>query len=80
MRISVLIKHRFLFIDNSQANQTNSNRKMKCCFNDNSNSQKQPFADILQIGLLRNFATLTEKHLCWSLFSLKRDSNTGAVL
>ena len=31
MRISVLIKHHILFIDNSQANLTNSNRKMKCC-------------------------------------------------
>ena len=31
-----------------------------------------------KIGVLRNFTILTEKHLCWSLFLLKRDSNTGA--
>ena len=40
-----------------------------------------------EIGVLRNFAIFTEKHLCWSLFLikllafqatlLKRDSNTG---
>ena len=30
-----------------------------------------------KIGVLRNFAILTEKHLCWGLFLSKRDSNTG---
>ena len=32
---------------------------------------KQPFADVLQfeIGVFKNFAILTVKHLCWSLFN-----------
>ena len=33
-----------------------------------------------KIGVLRNFTVLTEKHLCCSLFLLKRDSNTGISL
>ena len=28
--------------------------------------QKQPFADLLKIGVLKNFAIFTEKLLCWS--------------
>ena len=41
-----------------------------------------------KIGVLKNFATFTEKQLCWRLslikarpaFLLKRDSNTGVSL
>ena len=46
--------------------------------------KKQPFAVFFRIGVLKNFAIFTEKHLCWSLFLinllatlLKRDSNAG---
>ena len=31
----------------------------------------KPFADILKIGVLKNFANFTGKHLCWSLFFLQ---------
>ena len=31
-------------------------------------------------GVLKNFANFTEKHMCWSLILLKRDTNTGAFL
>ena len=52
------------------------------------NKQKRPFADVLKIGILKKFAIITEKHLCWSLFLIKlqtwrpaallnRDSSTG---
>ena len=30
-----------------------------------------------KIGVLKIFAIFTGKHLCWSLFLIKRDSNTG---
>ena len=33
--------------------------------------QKQSFADVLQIGALKNFANFTGKLLCWSLFLIK---------
>ena len=44
-----------------------------------------------KIGVLKNFANFTAKHLCWSIFFiklqawraatlLKRDSNTGVIL
>ena len=46
--------------------------------------KKQPFTVFFRIGVLKNFAIFTEKHLCWSLFLinllatlLKRDSNAG---
>ena len=53
--------------------------------------EKQPFADVFQTGLLKNFTNFTGKHLCWSLFLtklqtfrpttlLKRDFNTGVFL
>ena len=51
--------------------------------------QKQPFANVIQNGALKNFAMFTGRHLCCSLFlqgcwpegpSLKRDSNTGVFL
>ena len=46
---------------------------------------------IFKIGVLKNFANFTVKHLCWSIFFiklqawmaatlLKRDSNTGVIL
>ena len=31
-------------------------------------------------GTLKNSANFTEKHLCWSLFSIERDSTTGVFL
>ena len=31
-------------------------------------------------GVRKNFPNFTGKHLCWSLFLLKRDSNTGIFL
>ena len=40
------------------------------------NSHSQMF---FKIGALKNFATFTGRHLCWSLF-IKRDSNTGVFL
>ena len=54
-------------------------------------TQKQPFTDVFEIGAPKNFATFTEKHLCWSLFLtkllawgpatlLKTDCNTGVFL
>ena len=30
--------------------------------------QKQPIPDVLQIGVLKNFAIFTGKHLCWTPF------------
>ena len=53
--------------------------------------QKQPPEVFFKKGVLKNFANLTEKHLCWSLFLikmeawgpatlLKRDSNTDVFL
>ena len=33
--------------------------------------QKQSFGYVLQIGVLKNFANFTGKHLCWSLFLIK---------
>ena len=33
--------------------------------------QKLSFADVLQNGVLKNFAILTGKHMCWSLFLIK---------
>ena len=33
--------------------------------------QKQPFSDAPEVGVLKNFAIFTEKHLCWSLFLIK---------
>ena len=42
-----------------------------CC------SRQQIF---FKIGVLKNFAIFTEKHLCWSLFLIKADSNTGILL
>ena len=41
-------QHCFLFIDNSQANLTGSNNEVLLSQIDNSNSQKQLFADVLQ--------------------------------
>ena len=35
------------------------------------NFQSQPFTDLLKIGVLKNFAILTGKHLCWILFLIK---------
>ena len=29
--------------------------------------QKQPFADVVEKGVLKNFAKFTGKHLCWSI-------------
>ena len=51
-------------------------------------SRSQMFS---KIGVIKNFAKITRKHLCWSLFFskiagplpatlLKRDSNTGVFL
>ena len=34
--------------------------------------QKQPFADVHKIGVPKNFAIFTGKHLCWSFFLIKR--------
>ena len=34
--------------------------------------KKQPFAVFFRIGVLKNFAIFTEKHLCWSLFLYKK--------
>ena len=62
--------------------------------NINSKSQeweKQLFADLIKISVLKNFAIITGKHLCWSLFLrklqvlkpatlLKGDSNNGVFL
>ena len=31
--------------------------------------QKQPLETLCKRGVLKNFATLTGKHLCWSLFA-----------
>ena len=56
-----------------------------------SRYQKQPFVDVLQSGVLKNFAIFTEKHLRWSPFLakleafrpvilLKRDSSIGVFL
>ena len=53
--------------------------------------QKQPPEVFFKKDVLKNFANLTEKHLCWSLFLikmeawgpatlLKRDSNTDVFL
>ena len=53
--------------------------------------QKQRPEVFFKKGVLKNFASLTEKHLCWSLFLiklqawepptlLKRDSNTDVFL
>ena len=52
--------------------------------------QKQPPEVFFRKGVLKKFAILTEKHLCWSLFLiklqarpatlLKRASNTGVSL
>ena len=52
--------------------------------------QKQPFAVVLQIGVLKNLAKFVGKHLFWSLSNkvvgirpasfFKRDSHTGAFL
>ena len=33
-----------------------------------------------KIGVLRNFPVLTEKHLCWSHFLLKKTLNIGVFL
>ena len=33
-----------------------------------------------KIAVLKNFANFTGKHLSWSLFLIKRDSNTGVFL
>ena len=33
--------------------------------------QKQPFADVLQIGVRKNLAVFTGKHLCCSIFLIK---------
>ena len=30
------------------------------------------FADVLQLGVLKNFANFTGKHLCWSVFSINK--------
>ena len=38
-------------------------QKIQCCF-----KQKQTFAVLFKIDVLKNFANLTRKHLCWSLF------------
>ena len=35
-------------------------------------NQKQLFADVLQIGVLKNFAIFTGKHLFWSFFLIKK--------
>ena len=32
---------------------------------------KQPFTDVLQNGVLKNFATFTGKYMCWSFFLIK---------
>ena len=53
--------------------------------------QKQPTKVFFKKGILKNFANLTGKHMCWSLFLiklqawgpvtlLKRDSNTDVFL
>ena len=41
------------------------------------NSRSQLF---FKLDVLNNFAYFTGKHLCWSLFLLKRDSDTGVIL
>ena len=33
--------------------------------------QTQPLTDVFRIGVLKNFAIFTGKHLCWSLFLIK---------
>ena len=42
--------------------------------------QKQPCADALQIGALRNFAIFTGKHLCWILVLTKLQGLRPATL
>ena len=36
--------------------------------------QKQPPEVFFKKGVLKNFANLTEKHLCWSLFLIKMEA------
>ena len=36
-----------------------------------NSKQKQPFHDVLQSRLLKNFSVFTGEHLCWSLFLIK---------
>ena len=60
----------------------NSKTSLEACFlwhnsyiwTDRLNKQKQPFGDVLQIGILKNFAIITGKHLCWNLFLIKLQS------
>ena len=42
--------------------------------------QKQPFADVLQICVLKNISNFTGKHLCWNLFFNKVTSLRPATL
>ena len=39
--------------------------------------RKQPQEMFCKKRCFKNFANFTGKHLCWSLFLLKRDSNSG---
>ena len=42
--------------------------------------QKQPFTDVLHNRRSLNFAIITGKHLCWSLFSIKRQAFRPTVI
>ena len=42
--------------------------------------QKQPFIDVFQRGVLKNFAILIRKHLCWSLFLIRLQAFRPATL
>ena len=42
--------------------------------------QKQPYADVLQTPVNRNFVIFTRKHLCWSLFLIKLQALWPAIL
>ena len=37
---------------------------------------KKPFAEFFKIGVLKNYTIFTGKHLCWSLFLIKKPTPT----
>ena len=53
----------FLFIDNIQANLTSSNNEVLLSQIDNSNSQKQPSADVFKIVVLE-ISLYSQKNIC----------------
>ena len=64
----------FIFIFIEETNQARMFLKKHKYF------QKQPFADVPQIGALKNFAIFTRKRLCWSLFFNKVAKLTPGIL